>query len=125
MVESVCTNIRSVAMAQTNYVIDIDDTIAKVDTSLPYERREPIQHVIDTINQKYKNGSKIVLFTARGMKTYGGDLNKIESAHREILEKWLVDHGVLYHELVFGKPWMENVYYVDDRAMTIDQFTAP
>ena len=31
-------------------------------------------------------------------------------------------HNVKYHQLIMGKPWGENVFYVDDKNLTISEF---
>jgi capsule biosynthesis phosphatase len=110
------------------YVIDIDDTIAIIDESKkrPYRYIEAIPNiqVIKKIKEKYEQGHQIILFTARGMNTFGGDAKSAEGFHKPILLKWLKKYDVCYHQIIFGKPWGPNVWYVDDRAMKIDEFLA-
>ena len=114
--------------AQT-FVLDIDDTISHIPEDQNSEKEiskypfaNPIQPVIDKINLLYERGHKIILLTARGMRTFNHNVEKVEEFHRPILEKWLSENGVNYHQLVFGKPWGPNVRYIDDRGLTIDQF---
>lgn len=113
-------------MEGNTYVIDIDDTISTVIHNgigiAPYEDAKPIKETIGKINSLYLEGHTIILFTARGMRTFDWDVEKIEKYHRPILKKWLKDNGVLYHELHFGKPWGPNVFYVDDRSLTVSEF---
>ena len=107
------------------FVIDIDHTICiapKVGDVYDYPNAKPIKKVIYTINECHAFGHKIILFTARGMRTFKGDVKKIEEYHRPILENWLKQYAVQYDELIFGKPWGPNVSYVDDKNMTIEQF---
>lgn len=100
------------------FVVDIDDTI-----SFTYNRdfvnSEPNQPVIDKINELYDKGWKIILFTARGAKSCK-TLEEREKKYREVTENWLQRHNVKYNELAFGK--MNADYYVDDKAMKIDEF---
>ena len=35
---------------------------------------------------------------------------------------WLEKYQIPYNELIFGKPWGPNVYYVDDKNLTLNQF---
>lgn len=109
-------------------VIDIDDTILTTekgeDGKFDYPNSKPYRRVIAAINYHYAIGDTIKLFTARGMKTFNGDVEKIEEFHRPILEKWLKDNKVKYHSLQFGKPWGPNVFYIDDKSLTINQFLA-
>ena len=101
------------------FVIDIDDTIS-ITRNRDFENSEPIQEVIDKINELYDKGVYIILFTARGMKSQNNDGIKAELKYREITERWLNAHGVKYHELLFGKRNAD--YYVDDKAMKPDEF---
>lgn len=106
-----------------NYVIDVDGTICEeLGDRYTYMTVPPKPAMIKKINDLYESGSRIILFTARGMRTLDGDLTKINQNVRPILEDWLATHHVKYHELVMGKPWMTNVYYVDDRNLSLDQF---
>jgi len=114
--------------AQT-FVLDIDDTISRIPNDQnsvgdisKYPHATPINPVIKRINSLHDQGHKIILLTARGMRTFKKDVSKIDEYHRPILEKWLKDNDVKYDELVFGKPWGPNVRYIDDRGLTIDQF---
>ncbi len=113
-------------MEGNTYVIDIDDTISTIihkgQGIAPYTDAKPIKETIDKINSLYLDGHTILLFTARGMRTFDWDVEKIEQYHRPILKQWLKDNGVLYHELHFGKPWGPNVFYVDDLCLTVEQF---
>lgn len=112
-------------METQTFVMDIDDTISITPSEndiAQYPKAKPIQSVISKINHLYNQGHKIILLTARGMRTFDHNVKKVEEYHRPILEKWLSDNGVKYHELIFGKPWGPNVHYVDDRGLTIDQF---
>ncbi len=108
------------------FVIDIDDTLSKTEVNSEglgdYENSKPIQRVIEKINHLYFEGNMIILFTARGMKTFNGNVQEIENHHRPILTKWLSQNHVFYHQLIFGKPWYKDYYFIDDRSITINQF---
>jgi len=58
------------------------------------------------VNELYKQGHEIALFTARGTTT-GIDW-------RELTESQLKQFGVSYHRLIFGKPHAD--LYVDDKG---------
>lgn len=108
------------------YIIDVDGTICTspktIDGKFDYENSIPIMSMIVRLNDLYRNGHKIILFTARNMKTHKGNLELIERFTRPILENWLRDNRVSYHELIMGKPQGEDVVYVDDKMLTINQF---
>ena len=66
-------------------------------------------------------GWHITIFTARGMSSLGNAW-LAEMRYRAETEKWLADHGVLYNELLFGKPPADK--YVDDRSQSIERFVS-
>lgn len=108
------------------FILDIDETICKApkkeDGSFDYSNAIPFQKTIDKINELAIEGHRIDLFTARGMRTFNGNVEKINEYHRPILEQWLKEHNVTYHSLEFGKPWARDYFIVDDRNITINQF---
>jgi capsule biosynthesis phosphatase len=111
---------------KTSWVIDIDGTISypdhdKNDSHSRYANSTPNWSVINKINSLYDAGHYIILHTARRMLTHKNDVNAVIADVGAITEKWLADHGVKYHELVFGKPYA-TMYYVDDKAMNLNDF---
>ena len=113
-------------MEKSTFVFDIDDTIsfAPLDDKGNgiYHLAKPNTHVIQKINNLYNSGNTIILFTARGMRTFNGDVDKIKEKHSKTLIDWLDKYQVPYNELIFGKPWGPNVYYIDDKNLTLNQF---
>ena len=112
-------------MTMPTLVIDIDHTIctpndSATDTYEKYGKAEPIPVMIDAIRKAKDSGFRIVLFTARRMATHNGDINKVIEDVGDLTKSWLKDNNVPYDELQFGKP--NAIYYVDDKAMTPDQF---
>lgn len=104
-------------------VVDVDGTICEINPLVSYADLKPIQSVIDKVNSLYDRGdTKVILMTARGMRSCNGDLLLINSKVRPILEAWLNKNNVKYHELVMGKPWGPNVKYIDDNALRPDEF---
>jgi len=107
------------------FVFDIDGTLCNAKKSpngkFDYANAKPIVPMIEKLNKLYKTGHKIILFTARNMKTYEGNLELINRYTRPILEDWLRSNFIRYHELIMGKPWDEDIVYIDDRALTINQ----
>ncbi|MDX1371293.1 MAG: hypothetical protein R3321_02420 [Nitrososphaeraceae archaeon] len=92
------------------FVIDIDNTICK-------DKTTPIKDVINTINALYCKGHHIILFTARGWARPTIEEHLMVRAE---VEKFAQLNKLCYDELILGKP--EADYYVDDRALTPDQF---
>jgi hypothetical protein len=87
-------------------VCDIDGTLTR-DTVFPdvsvYEKRIPNKESVDIINQLYAKGYRIILHSAR----WAEDI--------EITVRWLMTHGVNYHELVLEKPL--GAVSFDDRSI--------
>ncbi len=93
------------------YCFDIDGIIATLTPDNNYILAEPLISNINKINKLYEAGNKIILFTARGTVT------KID--WKNVTMKQLIDWGVKYHELTFGKPAAD--FYIDDRNLNINE----
>lgn len=91
------------------FVFDIDGVIAKKNAELQYDKAEPNSEMISLVNQLYNNGNEIVLFTARGYKT---GIDWTSATERQLMQ-W----GVRYHKLMFGKP--DADFYIDDKMVSI------
>ncbi|MET4026624.1 capsule biosynthesis phosphatase [Marinobacter sp. MBR-99] len=104
-------------------VVDLDGTITKGDTS-DYRNVSPNLDVIDRL-RFYKNlGYEIIIQTARNMRTYEGNVGKINIHTLPIITEWLDQHEVPYDEIHVGKPWCGfEGFYVDDRAVRPSEFT--
>jgi capsule biosynthesis phosphatase len=102
-------------------IFDVDLTILEAHNR-DYENAEPIQLMIDKINELKKKGYTIILFTARGQLSKNGDMNRIEKENRPVLENWLHRHQVNYDYLLFCKPY--GAYYIDDKSLRPDEFLA-
>lgn len=87
------------------FVVDIDGVIAQLEPDNDYSLSKPNLHMIEIVNKLYDMGNYIVLFTARGYVT-GKDWS-------EVTRKQLLQWGLKYHELHFGKPNAD--YYIDDK----------
>lgn len=108
------------------FIIDIDGVICHApnnpDGSYDYPNAHPVTSVIKRINQLYDDGNTIILLTARGYRTFNGDLEKIKEFHEPIFIEWLKKHNVKHHKLIMGKPWGPNPIYVDDRGLSLHSF---
>lgn len=100
-------------------VFDFDGTLCTRVSPGEYDRIEPRHDVIGIANAFYDSGYKVVIYTARGMETFCGDLQKIERRWRAELERWLLTNGVRYDELIFGKPSAD--LYIDDKCINIER----
>ncbi|GIQ69354.1 capsular biosynthesis protein [Xylanibacillus composti] len=98
-------------------VIDLDGTICqlkKPDQS--YAEVLPLPGAQQAIRSLKKQGHEIVIYTARNMKTQGGNVGRVMQHVGKTTIDWLVEYDIPYDELVFGKPYGD--LYIDDLACT-------
>lgn len=93
------------------FCFDIDGVIATITPVSQYHAARPITETVNIINELYKQGHTIVLFTARGTET-GIDWREIT---RDQMSLW----GVKYHRLLLGKPAAD--YYIDDKLISVEE----
>ena len=97
-------------------VIDLDGTICEL--KKPNQRYEdvlPKDGAIQIINQLKKEGHEIIIYTARNMKTFKGNLGKVNANIGKITIDWLNHYDIKYDEILFVKPYGD--IYIDDLAM--------
>lgn len=101
------------------YVIDLDGTLCNSRCN-DYSTAIPNLHRIHKVNQLRDGGHTIVIYTARGMGRHGEDEGKASAEFRSLTEAQLEEWGVLYDELIFGKP--SGDVYIDDKATPPESF---
>ncbi len=100
-------------------VCDLDDTIS-VTLNRDWDNSKPVTPVIEKINELHENGWEIIILTARGQLSCGGDYKKADDKYRKQIESWLEKHKVKYDKLSFNK--ILGAYYVDDKALKPQEF---
>jgi capsule biosynthesis phosphatase len=98
------------------FCFDLDNTLVsypKIKGS--YETCEPINKNIIYLNTLKKLGHYIIIYTARRMKTFNGNVKKVEENIKKLTIKQLKNFNIKYDELKFGKPYAD--YYIDDLAI--------
>lgn len=109
-------------MKNKKIICDLDNTITIHNSSSEYQNKLPNLAVIQQLRKyKLKNYS-ITIFTARNMRTFDSDLAKITLHTLPIIERWLNLHNVPYDEIIIGKPWCADGFYVDDKAIRPSEF---
>lgn len=93
------------------FCFDIDGVIMNLVKGNDYSLSTPIKENVDFINELYKKGNEIILYTARGSAT------KIDWT--ELTKSQLENAGLNYHKLFFGKPAAD--YYIDDKLISIEE----
>jgi hypothetical protein len=90
------------------YCFDIDGTLC-TNTEGEYSEAEPFPEMIAHVNSLFREGHRILLYTARGATT-GIDWRSVTVRQ---MEEWKVS----YHELFMGKPTAD--VYIDDKAVNL------
>lgn len=103
-------------------IMDLDNTITLTENG-DYENAKPIMDVIKKLREYKMQGFEIVISSSRNMRTYDGNVGKINVHTLPIIINWLNHHNVPYDEIYVGKPWCgHDGFYVDDRAIRPDEF---
>jgi len=103
-------------------IVDLDGTITS-NSDGGYANAKPNIALIEKLSQYKENGFLITIFSARNMRTYEGNVGKINIHTLPIITAWLERHNVPYDELLVGKPWCGyDGFYIDDRAVRPDEF---
>lgn len=97
-------------------VFDIDDTISRVFVKGDYAGAGEIPAVTAKLRSLKEAGHTIVLHTARGMVSCGGDAEKAREKNEKTLTEWLAKYDIPYDEIWWGKPYAD--VYVDDKAVS-------
>ena len=103
-------------------ICDLDNTITIDSSSNDYASKLPNLELIDKLREFSRKGYGIVVFTARNMNTYKGQLEKIEKFTLPVIIEWLEKYDVPYDEVIIGKPWCGDGVYIDDRAIRPSEF---
>ncbi|WP_262264461.1 HAD family hydrolase [Pantoea dispersa] len=103
-------------------VMDLDKTLT-LGGSEGYEDEMPNIEVIKTLNEYKEKGFRIIIYTARNMRSYKGNVGLINVHTLPKIIEWLNKHNVSFDEIFVGKPWCgKEGFYVDDRAIRPSEF---
>jgi capsule biosynthesis phosphatase len=104
-------------------VMDLDNTLTLHDPSIAYSEMLPNISVIKQLRRYSAEGYEIIIFTARGMKSYNEDIDAIRKHRLPVILNWLEKHSVPFDEVRIGKPYCgEKGFYVDDKAIRPNEF---
>lgn len=95
------------------FCFDLDNTLVTHPT-IPndYNSVEPITETINYLRKLKKNGHRIIIYTARRMRTHQGNIGSVIADIGEITINTLKKFNIPYDELYFGKPYAH--FYIDD-----------
>lgn len=105
-------------------ILDIDDTISR-SGGKSYDEAEVIRPIRDRIIEYKALGFEIIFSSSRNMRTFGGNVGKINKHTLPSIIDWLTRHDIPFDEIYVGKPWCGNDgFYVDDKAVRPDEFAS-
>jgi capsule biosynthesis phosphatase len=105
-----------------NLVVDLDGTLTLLDNK-DYRSVSPNVDVIKKLIEYKAKGFTITIATARNMRTFEGDLGKINVHTLPIILDWLEKHSVPFDNVLVGKPWCgKEGFYIDDKAIRPSEF---
>jgi len=93
---------------------DLDGTLC-TNTYGDYLNAKPINIAIDKVNELYKSGYYIIIFTARYMGKSNGNIDEAYKIGYDLTKQQLDAWCIKYHELILGKPEYDIV--VDDKSI--------
>jgi hypothetical protein len=98
---------------------DLDDVLCYRTTEKgkieKYHSCRPIEPMIKITNQCYDEGNTVIIYTARGMTGFKGNVNDIYSNLYELTLNQLAAWDVKYHQLIMGKIHYDLL--IDDKAV--------
>jgi capsule biosynthesis phosphatase len=104
-------------------VIDLDETITNGKENSDYISAIPDKEVIEKLRAYQDSGFEITIFTSRNMRTFQGQIGKINIHTLPTILTWLDKHSVPFDEVIVGKPWCGfDGFYVDDRSIRPKEF---
>ena len=107
-----------------NLVVDLDGTLT-IDSENPYSEKPLNQEVLNQLKNYKEKGFKITIFTSRNMRTYKGDIGKINIHTLPTIIDWLDKYSVPYDEIIVGKPWCGfDGFYIDDKSIRPSEFAS-
>ena len=94
---------------------DIDNVICRTNFKKEYSKSKPIKKNIKLINEIYNEGYNVILYTARYMGRFNGNISKVKKEIKPLTIKQLNKWGVKYNKIYFGKPSFD--LFIDDKSL--------
>ncbi len=105
-----CFDLDGVICKNTNY---------KNSDLINYNKSKSIPSAIRAINKLYDDGHTIVIYTARGMTRYRGNVPLIKKKLYKLTINSLKSWKLKYHKLIFGKIYYD--FIIDDKSIGYNQ----
>jgi capsule biosynthesis phosphatase len=103
-------------------IVDLDDTLCR---TIDNNYRESLvdASILQKLNHYKSIGFEIVISTSRNVRTYEGNIGKINANTLPIIIEWLKKNCVPFDEIYIGKPWCGDCgFYIDDKAIRPSEF---
>lgn len=95
------------------FCFDLDNTlVTSPRVSGDYSTVEPISDTINYLRSLKSRGHTIIIYTARRMRTHGGNVGAVVADISKVTLDTLERFSIPYDEIHFGKPYAH--FYVDD-----------
>jgi len=105
-------------------VIDLDDTLT-ISSENSYSKKLVNLDVVNACHKYKEMGFQIIISTSRNMRTYNGNVGKINIHTLPVIIQWLDENEIPYDEIHVGKPWCGfEGFYVDDKAIRPSEFAS-
>jgi capsule biosynthesis phosphatase len=107
----------SMLLSPKRYCFDLDNTLVTFPTvTNDYSSVRPIEGNIRLLRYLKNFGNTIIIYTARRMKTHGGNTGKLLADIGRITFDTLEKFNIPFDEIYFGKPQAD--FYIDDLALS-------
>lgn len=105
-------------------VVDLDGTLCSIKAAHEsYQDLQPEPLMLARLQSMAADGWRIVIQSARGMRSHDGNPGEINARVLPVLIDWLKRHEVPFHEVHVAKPWPgDNGFYIDDRSVRPREF---
>lgn len=114
--KKISSNLHCQLKSKKRFCFDLDNTLVSYpEIAGDYDTVLPIEKIINLVRYLYQTGHYIIIYTARRMRTHGGDIEKVKKDIEDVTIKKLNEFNIPYHELIFGKPYAD--FYIDDLAI--------
>ena len=98
------------------FCFDLDNTLVTYPQIIgDYTTVLPIYANIKFLRSLYDQGHKILIYTARRMRTYKSNISLVKKNIKKLTIFQLKNFKIPYHKLIFGKPYAN--YYIDDLSI--------
>jgi len=105
-----------------NLIVDLDDTISFTNEG-DYLNSIPNYPLVEKLKEYKLLNFTITINTSRNMRTFKGNVGKINVETLPNIINWLNRHEIPYDEIYVGKPWCGfEGFYIDDKSIRPSEF---